>query len=195
MALEGWWVGGRDGRGAWGALLALGKDKPCKFTGRMGVTLAATASPSPRLALPCPRIFIRGFDPTLATTPSPAPGQIRESLILLEAECQHSRGGRKASCLGNGSTPKSKHGVPPLLPRPSPSQSVHLRVYRPHQGPGLAQAVEQSWRGIAHSTDEKTEHLPRARPCACSAQDRCPQRAPHLGRHRTAQPLCSLFAG
>ena len=52
MALEGWWVGGRDGRGAWGALLALGKDKPCKFTGRMGVTLAATASPSPRLALP-----------------------------------------------------------------------------------------------------------------------------------------------
>lgn len=52
MALKGWWVGGRDGRGVWGALLALGKDKPHKFTGKMGVTLAAAASPSPHLALP-----------------------------------------------------------------------------------------------------------------------------------------------
>lgn len=71
-------VGGRQGwQGGRGALLALGKDKPGKFTGRMGGHSGSCGlSESPPGSAFGPRIFIRGFDPTLATTPSPAPCQV-----------------------------------------------------------------------------------------------------------------------
>lgn len=159
-------MGGRQGwqGGVGGPPCSGERTSPVSSQGEWGSSGSYSLS-GPRLALPWARIFIRGFGPTLAPTPSPAPGQIsRESDSHPELNVSTAEEAERHPVW---------EMVPPQSPSmgPSAAKPVPIPVCTPQSlqappGPGLAQAVEQSWRGIAHSTDEKTEHLPRARPCA-----------------------------
>lgn len=70
-------MGGRDGRGAGGPSLLWERTSRVSSQGEWGGHSGSCGlSESPPGSALGPIIFIRGFDPTLATTPSRAPGQI-----------------------------------------------------------------------------------------------------------------------